>query len=293
MNFAKFGQRIAFLAALLGVGSQTLATQRITKGLANVNGTTLAYEAVGEGFPLVLISGGGTLDKRGWDDQLTTFAKVYRVIRYDIRGIGESAQPDAPFSHSEDLYALLRVLGVQKANLVGLSFGGAIALDFAIEHPQMVDRLVLAAAATSSEATADVNLQALAGLSTVAKKEGLPRAIRLIVDTPTFISQENSAARKLLQQNYTDNARVFETDFALVRLWRPVAPPARQRLSEVRARVLILEGANDSAASRSLSDTLLAIAGAKKLVIAGAAHAINLDKPDDFNAAVLEFLAHQ
>jgi 3-oxoadipate enol-lactonase len=292
VNVTEVGRRIALVAALLlvCVASRTLATQQMTKGLANVNGTRLAYEAIGKGFPLVLISGGGTLDKRGWDDQFTTFAKFFRVIRYDIRGIGESAQPDAPFSHSDDLYALLNLLRVQTANLVGLSFGGSIALDFAIEHPEMVDRLVLAAAGTSSDARADANLQALAGLGAVARKDGLSQAIRLILDTPTFISSDNSAARKLLQQNYTDNARVFESDFALVRLWRPIDPPARQRLSEVRARVLILQGENDSAASRSMSDQLLAIAGAKKMVIAGAAHAINLDKPDDFNTAALDFL---
>jgi pimeloyl-ACP methyl ester carboxylesterase len=263
----------------------------MTKGLANVNGTTLAYEAVGEGFPLVLISGGGTLDKRGWDAQLTTFAKSYLVIRYDIRGIGESAEPHAPFSHSEDLYGLLGFLGVRTANLVGLSLGGAIALDFALEHPRMVHKMVLAAAGTSTDATADANLRALAALSAVARKDGLSRAIRLILDTPTFISTGNAGGRTLLQRNYTDNARVFESDFALVRLWRPVEPPARQRLSEVRARVLILQGESDSAESRAMSDGLLAIAGAKKTVIAGAAHAMNLDNPDDFNRAVSAFLA--
>ena len=258
---------------------------------ANVNGTTLAYEAVGEGFPLVLISGGGTLDKRGWDGQLRTFAKSYRVIRYDTRGIGESAEPQAPFSHSEDLYALLNFLRVPNANLVGLSLGGAIALDFALEHPEMVHAMVLAAAGTSTDATADENLQALAALSAVARKEGLSRAIRLILDTPTFISGDNASARTLLQQNYTDNARVFESEFALVRLWRPVEPAARQRFSEIRARVLILQGENDGPESRAMSDRLLAIAGAKKMVIADAAHAMHLDNPDDFDRAVLAFLS--
>src|ERR1044071_390009 len=94
--------------------------------LAEVNGTRLYYEVAGEGFPLVLISGGGTLDRRAWDDQFEVFAKSYEVIRYDIRGIGKSARPRAAFSHSRDLYELLKFLKVKRAHVVGLSFARAI-----------------------------------------------------------------------------------------------------------------------------------------------------------------------
>jgi 3-oxoadipate enol-lactonase len=263
----------------------------MTKGLARVNGTSLAYEVRGQGSPVVLISGGGTLDKRGWDVQFMKFSKSHRVIRYDVRGIGESARPETPFSHSQDLYALLEFLRIDRAHVIGLSFGGAIALDFAIEHPVMVDRLVLAAPGTSSDAKAEVNLQALSALSAIARKDGVSSAIGLILETPTFLSSANSATRHRLEKIYTENAHVFEMDFPLVRLWRPAEPPARERLSEVRARVLILEGEQDSPVSRSIGDSLLAIDGARKVTIAGAAHAINLDKPDEFDVIVLAFLA--
>lgn len=111
--------------------SQGLVASTMKHGMAKVNGTSLYYEVTGKGLPLVLISGGGTLDRRAWDDQFETFAKYYKVIRYDIRGIGKSARPLKDFSHSQDLYALLKFLKVRKAHIVGLSFSGAIALDFA------------------------------------------------------------------------------------------------------------------------------------------------------------------
>jgi len=78
------------------------------QGMARVNGTSLYYEIRGKGFPVVLISGGGMLDRRGWDEQFEALAKSYKVIRYDIRGIGKSARPQQAFSHSHDLYALSR-----------------------------------------------------------------------------------------------------------------------------------------------------------------------------------------
>ena len=86
---------------------------------------------------------------------------------------------------------------------------------------------------------------------------------------------------------------MFESDFPFVRLWQPVQPAARGRLSEVRAPVLVLEGGQDAGANRDIARDLLGIPGAAHTVIDGAGHAIQLDKPDEFNAAVLTFLAER
>src|SRR5262245_10412868 len=113
---------------MLPTSSISTDTQGVMLGTAHVNGTSLYYDTKGRGFPLVLISGGGILDRRGWDDQFDVFSKYYRVIRYDVRGIGKSARPEGPFSHSRDLYALLTLLKVKRAHVVGLSVGAAIAV---------------------------------------------------------------------------------------------------------------------------------------------------------------------
>ena len=262
------------------------------KGTAEVNGTSLYYEEAGRGFPLVLISGGGTLDRRAWDEQFEKFAESYRVIRYDIRGIGKSARPRAPFSHSRDLYALLKFLKVTKAHIVGLSFAGAIAIDFALEHPSMVDHLVLAATGTSSDAKSQANVEAISALSAMAKKDGLEQTIQLVASLPSFISQENRAAREKIWHIYLDNRDLFDDGFPLVKLWQPVEPPAGERLAEIHAPTLILAAEKDLPAYREITDKLAAgIRGAKKLIIPGATHLIHLDKPEEFNAAVIEFLS--
>jgi pimeloyl-ACP methyl ester carboxylesterase len=116
-----------------------------------VKGTRLYYEVAGTGSPLVFVSGGGTLDRRQWDDQFDVLSTRFRVIRYDIRGIGRSARPTGEFSHHEDLRALLEALHIERAVVCGVSFGAAIAVDFALDHADMVSGLVLAGAGLSSD----------------------------------------------------------------------------------------------------------------------------------------------
>lgn len=277
---------------LLAAFNEVRGAESMKKGMAEVNGTSLYYEVMGKGFPLVFTSGGGTLDRRAWDNQFEIFAKNYQVIRYDIRGLGKSARPLKPFSHSRDLYALLKFLKVKKAHIISLSFSGAIAIDFALEHPEMVDHLILAATGTSVDAKSKANVDSLLSLSAMAKKEGLPRVIQFLLDLPFFISQENSAAREKIRQIYLDNRDMFESEFPLVRLWQPTEPPASERLSEIRARVLILLGENDHPAYKAITDKLVAgITGARKIVVPGGTHLLHLDKPKEFNQAVLEFLS--
>ena len=116
-------------------------TIRVEIGFAEVNGTRLYYEVAGEGHPLVL-NHGFLADKSSWDDQFPVFAQHYKVIRYDLRGFGSSGLITEPYAPSEDLYALLKFLGIEKTYLLGLSGSGSIAIDFTLEHPDMIAALI-------------------------------------------------------------------------------------------------------------------------------------------------------
>ena len=112
-------------------------------GMAEVNDTKLYYEVAGAGDAVVFIPG-FTLDTRMWDDQFEDFAQHYQVIRYDMRGFGKSAVPtEKEYSHVDDLKALLDHLEVKQASLVGISKGGAVAIDFTLTHPRYVKALIL------------------------------------------------------------------------------------------------------------------------------------------------------
>src|SRR5579864_7893633 len=92
---------------------------------AHVNNTELYYEVAGSGHPLTLIHG-MLLDRRSWDDQFNVFARQYQVVRYDMRGWGDSAQAKAeqPFSPRQDLLSLLAYLNINTTYLLDLSGGG-------------------------------------------------------------------------------------------------------------------------------------------------------------------------
>ena len=251
----------------------------------------LYCEAHGNGFPLVLISGGGVLDRRGWDQQFETFARDHRVVRYEVRGIGKSVRPSESFSHSDDLYELLAALRIERAHLVALSVGAAVAIDFCLEHPEMVGRLILAAAGTSDDAKSAENLQGLSMLAAITKNEGLERTIQMTLDSPFVLSKANTAAREAVRRIYLDNHDVFESGFPVFSLWRPTEPPAGKRLSSIQAQVLVVRGDNDSPAYSTMTTRIAAdIPGAREVVIAGGTHFLNLEKAAEFDTAVLEFL---
>lgn len=262
-------------------------------GTAKVNGTSIFYETRGKGFPVVFVSGGGILDRRGWDNQFETFAKHYHVVSYDIRGIGKSERPQASFSHSKDLHALLTFLKITRAHVVGLSVGGAIAVDFAIEHPEVVDRLILAAPGLSSDAKSEGNMQSLKAVTDLVRTNGLEHVIQLTLDTPFVLSKQNDEGRKKVRQLYLDNADVFDAGFPVYVLWEPIQPPPENRLATIRARVLIIRGDNDSAVYASMTDKISrGIPQATTVVIPGGTHFLNLEKPAEFNEAMQAFLRH-
>ena len=265
------------------------AGQLHVSGEATVNGTRLYYEVAGTGSPVVLVSGGGTLDRRQWDHQFDALSKRFRVIRYDVRGIGRSARPTGEFSHHEDLRALLESLNITRAVICGVSFGAVIAVDFALDHAEMVSGLVLAGAGLSSDKQTSV--ASLLELSALAKKEGVERVIDVITGTASFVSPDNAAARRRIREIYLDNRDVFEAGFPLVTLWQPTRPSARSRLTLITAPTLIVVGGNDDSAAAASSDHLASsIRGAQKVVIGGAGHMVNMDAPAEFTRAMVAFL---
>lgn len=110
-----------------------------------MSGAHIHYEVAGEGHPLVLVHA-GIEDSRMWNDQFAAFAARYRVLRYDMRGFGQTEMVRGEFSHVDNLIGLLRTVGIERAYLLGCSKGGTRIIDLAVQHPQIVAALILVAA---------------------------------------------------------------------------------------------------------------------------------------------------
>jgi len=109
---------------------------------AEVDGARLAYRVDGHGPDLVLVHSGIT-DMRMWDPLVALLDHRFRVVRYDMRGHGETTYGEGASSDVEDLAALMTALDIDACTLAGASFGGLVALDFASTYPERVERLVV------------------------------------------------------------------------------------------------------------------------------------------------------
>jgi 3-oxoadipate enol-lactonase len=265
-------------------------------GFAELNGTTFYYEVAGEGHPLVLLHG-GLVDRRLWDDQFAVFAQHYKVIRFDMRGYGDSGllkTDTKPYSQRQDLYALLQFLGIEKTYLVGLSMGGGLAVDFTLEHPEMVDALITVGAGLSGFENEDSGNALWAEADEAFKQRDIARAVeitlRIWTDGPSRRPEEvDQAVRERVRVMSTRNFSRPDDEDAPEPL--ELEPPAISRLSEIHVPTLIVVGDQDVHDILSIADILeKGIAGAKKVVIPGTAHHLNMEKPEEFNRVVIDFL---
>ena len=282
-----------FLAAVLGLISISSQEIKPRTGYIDVGNCQVYYEERGAGSPLVMIHG-GLLDRRMWDDQFTVFARTQRVIRYDARGHGLSKAQAGTFSHHEDLKKLLDGLKVEKAAIMGLSMGGYIAIDLALAYPGRVSALVLAAPGlTGYEFESEVLKKNSELLNKAAQENDLKMLIeyfqRSWTDGPSRTPEKvDPAVREKVRQMAVGTLEIWNDESREVRL----EPAAIGRLAEIRVPILAVVGDLDMPDILEIVGLIEKnIKGARKEVIPGAAHMVNMERPQEFNRIVLDFLS--
>ncbi len=273
------------------------AARRPETGFAEVNGTKLYYEVLGEGHPLVLIHG-GYMDRRMWDDQFAVFAEHYRVIRYDVRGFGKTELPQVSYADRQDLYDLLMFLGVEKAYVLGLSLGGVIAIDFTLDYPDMVDALVLVGSPVSgfpvelmfTEEQLQQQIQRWAPFEKAIEERDTSAMVDILMEDTTLVpSPKYHAARQSVREQLSEYSFAYVLDPAPR---QKLDPTAYERLAEIRVPTLIIVGDEDHFQLHKSADKLAQdIAGARRVLISETHHMPNMEKPEEFNAIVLDFLS--
>ena len=265
-------------------------------GFAPVEGTELYYETAGSGPWLVLLHA-GIADRHMWDDQWAEFAARVRLLRYDMRGFGRSPMTGGAFSNRQDLFQLLKFLGIESANFIGCSMGGMTLLDFSLEHPQMVGSMVLVAAAVSGMAPEGQPPREILEMIEARKTGDFERAadlhVRIWADGFKRGGKAEAGVRERVRRmglEALENQDEFlrATGFLME---TPLQLPASGRLGEVRCPTLVLAGDLDDDNVLRAAETLTkGIPDARKEIIHGAAHLPNMEKPEEFNRVVLEFL---
>ncbi|HLO00466.1 MAG TPA: alpha/beta fold hydrolase [Pyrinomonadaceae bacterium] len=261
----------------------------MASGYVELNGRKLYYETTGDGYPLVLLHAAG-MNRKMWDDQVEVFSKHYQVIRYDARGAGESDVPQHPFSLSEDLYKLLRFLAIGKAHILGMSLGGITAIDFCLEHQQMVDALILASPGISGYVYSEPYQQKMNRMFSAARQGGVSAFVKACLeDVALAPAKEQVAARQKMAEMLTENYKALFVDPGLAR-WPE--PRAIERVQEIGVPTLILTGERDDADFQEMGRLLREnIEGSQYVVLGGTGHMLNMEQPEEFNRTVLGFLS--
>jgi 3-oxoadipate enol-lactonase len=256
-----------------------------------VNGVNLYYEFHGpEDGELLILNNGVFMNTASWAFQMPDLARRYRVLAYDMRGQGQSEHPDGEYSldqHGEDLAALMDALGLDKAHMVGTSYGGELNLVMGIHHPERCHSLVIIASVSHS----DPLLAAMIERWRLAARLGDgPMFFRLIyadtysekflVDRPDLVPM---AEQRYAQLDLAAAGRLLESfqrfnvtaDLGRIRLPTCIASAEFDILKPVRYGEIMRQ----------------AIAGSEFHLIPGSGHVAVLEKPAEVNTIILGFLA--
>lgn len=255
-------------------------------------GATLTGVQMGDGLPVVFLHA-GVCDTRMWHDQMRLAAEDgWHAIAYDRRGYGDTESPDEPFSHIDDLEAVLEKFDIHAAIFVGCSLGGGLALNFALRHPGRVIGLVLiGTSVTGAPWTATAEEQAIEMAEEDAWERGDLELMNKVqahewLDGPRAKSGRVSGA-----------ARELFLDMNAKALSKPPlskeeeAPDAWSRVDAITAPTMLIVGDEDFTTLIDRHDHLSeTMPNSFAAVVEGVAHIPSIERPDMINRMLEEFL---
>ncbi|MBW3607393.1 MAG: alpha/beta fold hydrolase [Actinobacteria bacterium] len=256
-------------------------------GFAQIRNARLAWWAHGDGAgdPLVLVHA-GVADARMWEPIVPALAAHHRVIRYDMRGYGRSLSGRGAFSPAGDLAALLDALAVQRAHVVGASFGGLVALELAATRPERVASLVLLAAALP-DIEPSAQLLAYAEAEQAAVEIGrIEDAVE--INVRMWAARSAPSVQALVAEMQRD---AFELQLRERAESEELDPPVSTRLGEIKAPVAVAYGDRDVMDFEQIARRLHAELPDATLEQIGAAdHLLALDQPEAVAQLILRHL---
>lgn len=265
----------------------------------SVNGVNITYWEQGQGEPVLFVHG-AVGDHRSWELQRHSIAEPYRYIAFSQRYFGTEPWPDngSEFSaatHSADLAALIRGLGVGPVHLVGWSYGGAVALLLAVHHPELIRSLFLFEPTLGSAVSdpADAALLAqdrkemFAPAAAAVKAGDTAAAVKLLIDGVTDRVGTFDDFGPEMRAVLIENAHILPLMFAAA----PPPPISCAQLAEIKVPVAIVVGECTRPFYRILADTThRCIAASRLVIVPQARHLWPSQKPSSFNEELLGFL---
>jgi 3-oxoadipate enol-lactonase len=251
----------------------------------------LFYEEAGSGAPLLLLHGLGS-SSRDWAPQIQAFAPHYRVIALDARGSGRSRDlrhPAGPFSVSQfaaDAAALLRHLGATPAHVVGLSMGGMIAFQLAVDFPEMVRTLSIVNSGPALVPKTTSDRLALAIRRILTSLLG-PEGMGKILAPKLFPKPADGELRQRFMDQMAGNDKAaYKASLHAIIGWTVL-----DRIGSIDAPTLVVHADHDYTSLAAKEVYARRMKDARIVVVEDARHALPMEEPEKFNPVILEFLA--
>jgi pimeloyl-ACP methyl ester carboxylesterase len=252
-----------------------------------VNGVELFYDVHGNGEPLVLLHGLGA-SSQDWEHQVPDFSRHYQVITPDLRGFGRSAKPLGPYSvvqFSADMLALLDDLGVGCCHLLGLSMGGAVAFQMALDQPARFTSLIIVNSSPNFELHS-WRRRLMAWTRILVPHLFGMRAMSHHVVNKLFPKPEQSELRARLVARASSNDRdAYVAAVHALKGWS-----VERRLSEIRTPTLVISAEFDYTPVAEKEHYVARMRDARLVVISDSRHASHWDQWQTFNQLVLHFV---
>ncbi len=252
------------------------------------NHINLYYEEHSNGQPLVFIHGLGS-STRDWEFQLSEFSKSYRVITFDLRGHGQSDKPAGPYSipmMADDLAGLLKALHISSAHIVGISLGGAVAFQFALDYPAMVKTLTIVNSGPSLGGTPEQAKAEIERRVGIVQQVGM-RAMGEALAPNLFPKPEHASLRNDFIAHWAENdPRAYIESTRSMLGWN-----VTDQLSAIACPTLIISADQDYSPLAAKEAYVKLMPHTRLVVIPDAHHATPIEQPEKFNAALTEFLS--
>jgi pimeloyl-ACP methyl ester carboxylesterase len=253
----------------------------------SVDGVRLYYEETGTGDPLLFVHGLGS-SSRDWAEQVAHFKDDYRVLRVDLRGHGRSERGEGPYHMAQfarDVAVVLRRRDAVPAHVVGLSMGGMVTLQLGADAPRLTRSLVVVNSAADAELRTWHDVWFYLSRRTAVQVLGM-RRVGKILARRLFVEPDQEDLRREFVRRWAQNdkqAYLWSVDAIMGwSVWG--------RLSSISAPALLLTAEHDYSPVAEKNRIAAQMPHADLAVIEGARHALPVEKPEAFNAAVEDFL---
>ena len=255
----------------------------------DINGKSIFIKSSGNGYPIIFLHS-SLLTSSMWNNQIEYFSVKNKTITFDFCGYGKSELPKGFYSDHEDLKIILDKKNIDKAIIIGCSYGGSVALDFVLKYPEYIKKLILITPAINGyKYPLKLTIESIKNFRNV-HKFGIEEAVELFMNNKYwnyFIPKEDNI-RKMFKDIFMENKNFYYGNYTKKQILKPVSI---KRLSEIKNNVLVIGSENDSKFNKDVINILCKkIKQVKTFEIKNCGHLPNLEKGEELKKIIEDYL---